>query len=177
MPLTWRSRLQTPVIVMTDLDLGMNDHVSQPFEWDDSRSISEAKYLNAEELDKMERFGRYLDTDNDGLPYRTYPATHHQRLFLYPRHFPRRICAYTEDGAAYKRNMDRLLRKWNTAKNLVPAPHIYDRGKPSHGRHSFLGTSIYRGGRSPGSACRKGPVDGCHAHQSLSVREGCGRLS
>ncbi len=137
-------QLQTPVIVLTDLDLGMNDHVSQPFVWDDSRRYKRGKVLNAEMLDKMERFGRYLDTENDGIPYRTYPATHPTKGSFFTRGTSRdEYAAYTEDGAAYKRNVDRLLRKWNTAKTLVPAPHIYDRGKPADEGILFIGTSIY----------------------------------
>jgi 2-oxoglutarate ferredoxin oxidoreductase subunit alpha len=136
--------LQTPVIVLTDLDLGMNDHVSAPFTWDDTRQYKRGKVLNAAMLDKMERFGRYLDTENDGIAYRTYPATHPTKGSFFTRGTSRdEYAAYTEDGAAYKRNVDRLLRKWNTAKNLVPAPHIYDRGKHSEEGILFFGTSIY----------------------------------
>jgi 2-oxoglutarate ferredoxin oxidoreductase subunit alpha len=137
-------QLQTPVIVLTDLDLGMNDHVSAPFTWDDSRQYKRGKVLNAAMLDKMERFGRYLDTENDGIAYRTYPATHPTKGSFFTRGTSRdEYAAYTEDGAAYKRNVDRLLRKWNTAKNLVPAPHVYDRGKPAEEAILFFGTSIY----------------------------------
>ncbi len=137
-------QLQTPVILLTDLDLGMNDHVSAPFVWDDGRKYKRGKVLNAEMLDKMERFGRYLDTENDGIPYRTYPATHPSKGSFFTRGTSRdEYAAYTEDGAAYKRNVDRLLRKWNTAKTLVPPPHIYDRGKPADEGILFVGTSIY----------------------------------
>jgi 2-oxoglutarate ferredoxin oxidoreductase subunit alpha len=129
---------------MTDLDLGMNDHVSPPFTWDDGRQYKRGKVLNASMLDKMERFGRYLDTENDGIPYRTYPATHPTKGSFFTRGTSRdEYAAYTEDGAAYKRNVDRLLRKWNTSKNLVPPPHIYDRGKPSTEAIVFFGTSMY----------------------------------
>jgi 2-oxoglutarate ferredoxin oxidoreductase subunit alpha len=137
-------QLQTPVIVLTDLDLGMNDHVSPPFAWDDSRQYKRGKVLNAAMLDKMERFGRYLDTENDGIPYRTYPATHPTKGSFFTRGTSRdEYAAYTEDGAAYKRNVDRLLRKWNTARDLVPPPHIYDRGKPGDEAIVFFGTSMY----------------------------------
>jgi 2-oxoglutarate ferredoxin oxidoreductase subunit alpha len=129
---------------MTDLDLGMNDHVSPPFQWDDNRNYKRGKVLNAEMLDKMERFGRYLDTENDGIPYRTYPATHPTKGSFFTRGTSRdEYAAYTEDGAAYKRNVDRLLRKWNTAKNLVPTPHNYDRGKRNKEGILFFGTSMY----------------------------------
>ncbi len=72
-------RLQTPIILMTDLDLGMNDNMSEPLHWDDSRSYDRGKVLNAEQLDEMERFGRYLDVDGDGICYRTYPGTHPEK--------------------------------------------------------------------------------------------------
>ncbi|MEO6832428.1 MAG: hypothetical protein ABI378_08395, partial [Chitinophagaceae bacterium] len=137
-------QLQTPVIVLTDLDLGMNDHVSEPFEWDDSRSYKRGKVLNAEMLDKMERFGRYLDTENDGIPYRTYPATHPTKGSFFTRGTSRdEYAAYTEDGAAYKRNVDRLMRKWHTAATLVPAAQIYDRGQHNKEAILFFGTSCY----------------------------------
>ncbi|MEO6831631.1 MAG: 2-oxoacid:acceptor oxidoreductase subunit alpha [Chitinophagaceae bacterium] len=137
-------QLQTPVIVLTDLDLGMNDHVSEPFEWDDSRDYKRGKVLNAEMLDKMERFGRYLDTENDGIPYRTYPATHPTKGSFFTRGTSRdEYAAYTEDGAAYKRNVDRLMRKWHTAATLVPAAQIYDRGDHNKKAILFFGTSCY----------------------------------
>jgi 2-oxoglutarate ferredoxin oxidoreductase subunit alpha len=130
--------------VLTDLDLGMNDHVSPPFVWDDTRQYKRGKVLNAAMLDSMERFGRYLDTENDGIPYRTYPATHPTKGSFFTRGTSRdEYAAYTEDGEAYKRNVDRLLRKWNTAKILVPAPHVYDRGKPAEEGILFMGTSKY----------------------------------
>ena len=69
-------RLQTPVILMSDLDLGMNDHMSEELSWDDSRRYDRGKVLKAKQLDKLEEFGRYLDVDNDGICYRTYPGAH-----------------------------------------------------------------------------------------------------
>lgn len=136
--------LQTPVIVLTDLDLGMNDHVSPPFKWDDTRTYRRGKVLNADALDKMERFGRYLDTENDGIPYRTYPATHPTKGSFFTRGTSRdEYATYTEDSAVYKRNVDRLLRKWTTASGLVPAPKIYNRGEGIEEAILFYGTSIY----------------------------------
>src|SRR6185312_3862204 len=69
-------QLQTPIILMTDLDLGMNDHVSPAFEWDDTRTYKRGKVLDAEALERVVKFGRYLDVDGDGIPYRTLPGTH-----------------------------------------------------------------------------------------------------
>jgi 2-oxoglutarate ferredoxin oxidoreductase subunit alpha len=119
-------QLQTPVILLTDLDLGMNDNMSEPLAWDDSRAYQRGKVLTAEQLDAMkERFGRYLDVDGDAIPYRTYPGTHPTKGSFFTRGTSRdEYAAYTEDGAVYARNMDRLLRKWETAKRYVPAPEI-----------------------------------------------------
>src|SRR5215213_5773163 len=119
-------RLQTPVIVMTDLDLGMNDHISAPLLWDDNRKYNRGKILSAEELENMtEKYGRYLDSDGDGIPYRTIPATHATKGAFVTRGSSRdEYAVYTEDGATYQRNMDRLARKFDTAKEMVPAPEF-----------------------------------------------------
>ena len=136
--------IQTPVIVMTDLDLGMNDHVSPPFVWDDTRTYKRGKVLTAEDLDKMQKFGRYLDVDNDGITYRTYPGTHPTKGSFFTRGTSRdEYAAYTEDGGAYHRNMDRLIKKWNTAKNMVPAPQLYQEKNKNRKGVLFFGTSQY----------------------------------
>ena len=136
--------LQTPVILMTDLDLGMNDHVTAPLVWDDKREYKRGKVLGAHDLEKIERFGRYYDVDGDGIPYRTYPGTHPTKGSYFTRGTSRdEYAVYTEDGNAYKRNMDRLAKKWNTAKNMVPAPHLYqEKSTYDHGL-IFFGTSQY----------------------------------
>mgnify|MGYP000038169869 FL=1 len=197
-------RLQTPVIVMTDLDLGMNDHITGPLHWDDSRTYDRGKILNAEQLDflssavsrmqkavdeskpatngklaatvaeldaqpqgdqsmtqPLEQFkgkwGRYLDVDNDGIPYRTIPGTHSKAGAFVTRGSSRdEFAVYTEDGDAYRRNVDRLMRKWDTAKELVPQPVFYrsDSGHVTLTEHDapsssgtagviFFGTSTY----------------------------------
>ncbi len=136
--------LQTPVIVMTDLDLGMNDHVSPPLVWDDKRVYKRGKVLTAEDLDKMQKFGRYLDVDNDGITYRTYPGTHPTKGSFFTRGTSRdEYAAYTEDGGAYRRNMDRLIKKWNTARNMVPAPQLYQEKNTRSNGVVFFGTSQY----------------------------------
>ena len=137
-------QLQTPVIVMTDLDLGMNDHVSAPLEWNDSRMYKRGKVLNEEQLNEVERFGRYLDSDGDGVPYRTIPGTHPTKGSFFTRGTSRdEYAVYTEDGATYKRNVDRLAKKWETAKTLVPAPEFYqEKYEYNHGV-LFFGTSKY----------------------------------
>ena len=172
-------RLQTPVIMMTDLDLGMNDHVTEPLVWDDNRQFDRGKVLTAEQLNQISaashagtistslqsgngngstnslptngkknpdlpghdgsnetageplqqfrgKFGRYLDIDDDGIPYRTIPGTHTTFGAFVTRGSSRdEYAVYTEDGDAYRRNMDRLMRKWNTAKEMMPQPEFY----------------------------------------------------
>ena len=174
-------QLQTPVIVMTDLDLGMNDHITEPLEWDDAQEYNRGKVLTEKQLDaiyrsqvvngdfskntgpatngngnsqlppsmtdninadshpeegrhesggaELEQFkgkwGRYLDIDNDGIPYRTIPGTHPTRGAFVTRGSSRdEYAVYTEDAEAYQRFVDRLARKWDTAKELVPQPEF-----------------------------------------------------
>jgi 2-oxoglutarate ferredoxin oxidoreductase subunit alpha len=137
-------RLQTPIIVLTDLDLGMNDHMSEPFEWDKERQYDRGKVLTAEDLENMGRFGRYLDVDGDGIPYRTYPGTHPTKGSYFTRGTSRdEYAVYTEDSAVYIRNMERLVIKWETAKTLVPAPYFYQEKNMSPIGVIFFGTSTY----------------------------------
>jgi 2-oxoglutarate/2-oxoacid ferredoxin oxidoreductase subunit alpha len=137
-------QLQTPIILMADLDLGMNDHMSQPLEWDDKRNYNRGKVLNAAELEEMPNFGRYLDIDGDGITYRTIPGTHPTKGSFFTRGTSRNeYAAYTEDGTVYARNMDRLLKKWDTAKNMVPAPYLYQKENKSPYGVIFFGTSTY----------------------------------
>ncbi len=137
-------QLQTPVIIMTDLDLGMNDHVSEPFEWNAGRKYKRGKVLTAEDLEDIGKFGRYLDSDEDGIPYRTYPGTHPTKGAFFTRGTSKdEYAAYTEDGTAYKRNMDRLIKKWDTAKTMVPAAEInLSSGSDATGI-LFFGTSSF----------------------------------
>lgn len=137
-------QLQTPVMMMTDLDLGMNDHMSPPLVWDDKRMYKRGKVLTAADLDKVEKFGRYLDVDNDGIPYRTYPGTHPTKGSFFTRGTSRdEYATYTEDGAAYQRNVDRLIKKWDTAKNMVHAPQLYNAKNQFENGILFFGTSQY----------------------------------
>jgi 2-oxoglutarate ferredoxin oxidoreductase subunit alpha len=137
-------KLQTPVILMTDLDLGMNDHVSKPLEWDDQRKYDRGKVLTAETLENLERYGRYLDVDGDGIPYRTIPATHETKGAFVTRGSSRNEYAvYTEDSAEYQHNMDRLTRKFETAKEMVPAPEFLQTENASKYGVLFFGTSTY----------------------------------
>ena len=119
-------RLQTPVIVMSDLDLGMNDHYGPPLAWDENRQYDRGKVLNAAQLDALAaRWGRYRDTDGDGICYRTYPGTHPDKGVYFTRGTSRdEYSAYTEEGDAYVRNMERLRLKWETVKRLLPLARI-----------------------------------------------------
>ena len=116
-------RLQTPIILMSDLDLGMNEWTTSPLTIDESKDWDRGKVLDAEELDNVEKFGRYLDVDGDGIPYRTYPGTHPDKGAFFTRGTSHNEYAgYTEDGSVNVRVMERLLKKFNTAKTLVPEP-------------------------------------------------------
>ncbi len=116
-------RLQTPVFVLLDLDIGMNERLCAPFVWDDAARMDRGKVMTAEDLEAGRDFGRYLDVDGDGIPYRTYPGTHPSKGSYFTRGTSRdRYARYTEEGAAYQDNMERLLKKFDTAKQIVPHP-------------------------------------------------------
>ncbi|MGX9353242.1 2-oxoacid:acceptor oxidoreductase subunit alpha [Shimia sp. W99] len=119
-------RLQTPVIMMSDLDLGMNDWMSPPLEWDDSYEMDRGKVLDAEGLDNAEKWGRYLDVDGDGICYRTLPGTHPEKGAFFTRGSSKNeMAVYSESGEDYVQNVDRLLRKFETAKSYVPKPKTH----------------------------------------------------
>jgi len=136
-------RLQTPVIVMSDLDLGMNSHLSKPLSWEDSRTYDRGKVTTAADLDAMDKpWGRYLDVDGDGICYRTYPGTHPDKGAYVTRGTSHNEYAiYTEEHQAYERGMKRMLVKWETARRLVPAPEIIIRDKKSRLGALFFGTT------------------------------------
>ena len=137
-------RLQTPVFVMTDLDIGMNQRLCAPFVWDDARVYDRGKVLNREDLDAGKEFARYKDIDGDGIPYRTYPGTHPDKGAYFTRGTSRNPQAqYSERGADYVYNMQRLLKKFDTAKNLVPQPIVSK--SEVHARHG----AIHFGSTSP----------------------------
>ncbi len=118
-------RLQTPVIMMSDLDLGMNDWMSPPLEWDDSRQLDRGKVLDADGLEQMENWGRYKDVDGDGICYRTLPGTHPSKGAYFTRGSSKsEMAVYSERGEDYVQNVDRLLRKFETAKQYVPKPKV-----------------------------------------------------
>ena len=135
-------RLQTPILLMTDLDLGMNDNMSEPLEWDDNKEYDRGKVLSADDLDKMEKFGRYLDVDGDAICYRTYPGTHPDKGAFFTRGSSRdEMAVYTEKGEEYEQNMHRLMAKWETIKEYVPGPEITLCGEKTDAAVLYFGTS------------------------------------
>ena len=137
-------RLQTPVFVMTDLDIGMNQRLSRPFDWDDTHVFDRGKVMTDEDLDAGKDFGRYKDVDGDGIPWRTLPGTHPTKGSYFTRGTTRDPYArYSERGADYMYNMDRLQKKFKTAAQIVPAPVLRKSQKPSK-----IGV-IYYGSTSP----------------------------
>ncbi|MGR8918429.1 MAG: 2-oxoacid:acceptor oxidoreductase subunit alpha [Gammaproteobacteria bacterium] len=116
-------RLQTPVFVMLDLDIGMNERLCEPLTWDDARRYDRGKVMTREMLERGESFARYLDVDTDGIAYRTYPGTHPTEGAYFTRGTTKdQYAKYSEAGPDYIENMERLLRKLETAKDLVPQP-------------------------------------------------------
>ena len=137
-------RLQTPVFVMTDLDIGMNQRLSKPFEWDDTRKYDRGKVMSAAELEAGKDFGRYKDVDGDGIPWRTLPGTHATKGSYFTRGTTRKAYAqYSERGPDYVYNVERLLTKFKTAAQLVPQPKIRAAAQKTN-----LGV-IYFGSTSP----------------------------
>ncbi len=135
-------RLQTPVFVMSDLDIGMNEVLCQPFDWDDSRRYDRGKVMSAKELDAGKNFGRYLDVDGDGIPYRTIPGTHPTKGAFFSRGTTRNAYAkYSETGTDYIYNMERLRRKLVTARKLVPAPVVKKAALPTRFGAIYYGSS------------------------------------
>src|SRR5438093_658358 len=125
-------RLQTPIFVMLDLDIGMNHRLCRPLTWDDKRKYDRGKVMTAADLDAGKDFGRYLDVDGDGIPYRTYPGTHPTKGSFFTRGTSRdRYARYSEEGAVYADNMQRLVRKFETAQDMVPRPLQANAAKPT----------------------------------------------
>lgn len=135
-------RLQTPIFVMTDLDIGMNQRLCEPFVWDDKRVYDRGKVLTSDELEAGKEFARYKDIDGDGIPYRTYPGTHPDKGAYFTRGTSRNPQAqYSERGPDYVYNMQRLLRKFDTAKTLVPQPIVSQTELPSRFGAIYFGST------------------------------------
>jgi 2-oxoglutarate ferredoxin oxidoreductase subunit alpha len=136
-------RLQAPIFVMTDLDIGMNQRLCKPFEWDDQREYDRGKVMTAADLESGKDFGRYKDVDGDGIPWRTYPGTHASKGAYFTRGTSRDPYAkYSEKGPDYIYNMQRLLQKFEHAKTIVPPPAQRAAAKKTpHGAIYFGSTS------------------------------------
>ncbi|MFN3522730.1 MAG: 2-oxoacid:acceptor oxidoreductase subunit alpha [Phenylobacterium sp.] len=135
-------RLQTMIFVMLDLDIGMNEWLTEPFRWDDARRLDRGKVMTYEDLEAGRDFGRYLEVDGDGIPYRTYPGTHPTRGGYFTRGTSRNPYArYSEEGPVYVGNMERLLRKFDTARALVPAPVRRDAARATGEGVIYFGSS------------------------------------
>jgi 2-oxoglutarate ferredoxin oxidoreductase subunit alpha len=113
-------RLQTPVFVLLDLDIGMNDWMAPELKWDDSYRPDRGKILTDEQIAGLDRFHRYFDPDGDGIPYRTLPGVSPKAAYFTRGSGHSRYGVYTEDSAEYQDVMDRLSRKFRTAAALVP---------------------------------------------------------
>ena len=125
-------RLQTPIFVMLDLDIGMNSHLCEPFRWDDSRKFDRGKVMSSADLEAGREFGRYLDVDGDGIPWRTIPGAHPKRGAYFTRGTSRdRYARYTEEGDPYVDNMERLLRKFDTARTILPGAKLRKAARPT----------------------------------------------
>ncbi|MEI7571808.1 MAG: 2-oxoacid:acceptor oxidoreductase subunit alpha [Phenylobacterium sp.] len=151
-------RLQTTVFVMLDLDMGMNEWLTEPFSWDDTRRMDRGKVMTHDELEAGRDFGRYLDVDGDGIPYRTYPGVHPTKGGYFTRGTSRNPYArYSEEGSVYVDNVQRLLRKFETAKSLIPAPELHPASAPTRDGVIYYGST--------------GPA----MHEALSLFESQGR--
>ena len=138
----YAERLQTPVFVMLDLDIGMNDHLCEPLNWDDAHRYDRGKVMDFDDLETGIDFGRYLDVESDGIPYRTYPGTHPTRGSFFTRGTTKdRYARYSEAGADYMDNMQRLLRKFDNARNLLPAPVLRKAMQPPRMGVSYYGST------------------------------------
>ena len=159
-------RLQTTIFVMLDLDIGMNEWLTAPFKWDDNRKLDRGKVMSHDDLESGREFGRYLEVDGDGIPYRTYPGVHPTKGAYFTRGTSRNPFArYSEEGSVYVDNMERLLRKFETAKTLIPAPVA----KPA--KQKTRDGVIYYGSTTPAmhEALEALEKQGCHL-DALRVR-------
>lgn len=140
-------RLQTPIFVMLDLDIGMNERLCEPLQWDDKRQFDRGKVMTAEMLEANVEFGRYLDVDDDGIPYRTYPGTHPTKGVYFTRGTTKdKFAKYSEAGPDYIENMERLSKKFATAAEYVPAAMLTNNTAQSDGRSLGI---IYYGSTAP----------------------------
>jgi 2-oxoglutarate ferredoxin oxidoreductase subunit alpha len=140
-------QLQTPIFVMSDLDLGMNNWMSEPFAYPE-KPLNRGKVLSADDLTRLGGFARYKDVDGDAIPYRTLPGTDHPNAAYFTRgsgHNDKAL--YTERPDEYQATMERLARKFETARQYVPAPVVVQDGQSKVGLIAF-GTTDFAVGES-----------------------------
>jgi len=130
-------RLQTPVFVLSDLDIGMNDWMVPEFTWNEAYTPDRGKVLSAEQIEALPKFHRYLDTDGDAIPYRTLPGVHSKGAYFTRGSGHNQWGTYTEDSAEYREVLDRLARKFETAKSLVPPAVLIGSGHHRIGLLSY----------------------------------------
>ena len=162
-------RLQTPVFVLSDLDIGMNDWMCKDLKWDDAYRPDRGKMLSAEELASLDKFYRYVDRDDDAIPYRTLPGVSPKGAYFTRGSGHNQYGAYTEDSAEYQVVLDRLKRKFATAARYVPKPEITRQGRQQdrHREHRQLRRRGARGDRRARTPEDRG---GLHAHQGVPLR-------
>ena len=131
-------RLQTPVFVLSDLDIGMNDWMIPELKWDDNYQPDRGKVLNAEDIQNLEKYYRFLDIDGDGIAARTLPGSHPRGAYFVRGSGHNQYGGYTEDGDEYQQVVDRLMVKWETARQQVPAAKISESG-----HHTGIGIIAY----------------------------------
>lgn len=157
MALDLADRLQTPILVLTDLDLGMNDHMCDEFTWNDGRMYDRGKVLDAKALDNVKSWGRYQDVDNDGITWRTLPGTHPSKGAFFTRGTSKdEYARYTEDAEAYKRNTDRLVKKWHTAATMMPEPEMMRSGDSAEAGMLYFGTTAHAAQEAQNLLAEKG---------------------
>jgi len=130
-------RLQTPVFVLSDLDIGMNDWMVPEFTWNEAYTPDRGKVLSADQIEALPKFHRYLDTDGDAIPYRTLPGVHAKGAYFTRGSGHNQWGAYTEDSGEYREVLDRLARKFETAKSLVPPAVLTGPGDHAIGLLSY----------------------------------------
>ena len=137
-------QLQTPIIIMSDLDLGMNDHLTDEFIWDDEKKYKQGKLLSAEQLSEIKHYGRYLDIDGDGICYRTLSGTHPDKGAFFTRGTSRdHLANYSEKSEDYVNNMLRLTKKFETASQMLPQADISQNKIPADIALIYFGTTAH----------------------------------
>jgi 2-oxoglutarate/2-oxoacid ferredoxin oxidoreductase subunit alpha len=170
-------RFQTPVFVVSDLDIGMNDWVVPRFTWDDGYRPDRGKVLSAEDLDAGVQFFRYLDVDGDGIPYRTLPGEHPKGAYFTRGSGHDRFGRYTEDAEAYADVVDRLLKKLKTAEHAVLPPELVPAGQvrvpiaPKRARGKRDAAGATRGARGAQGGVAKGAASGDVAKHTTRAAE------